>query len=235
MAPPQLPLGIQLRDSATLDNYFPGANAELVDRLRQLVVQPGDRQPAYFLWGGDGVGKTHLLQAACHLAAQARKTAVFLPLRQLRDSGPGLLEGFIALDLVCIDDVDAIGGDRGWEAALVALYDGVRANGGHLLTSARNAPAELNLTVADLRSRLAWGPVYAVRPLDDTHKLSLLQQRARARGLDMPDEVARFLLARAPREVAALLALLDRLDHASLAAQRRLTVPFVRDVLAGAD
>ncbi|MGH8561935.1 MAG: HdaA/DnaA family protein, partial [Nevskiales bacterium] len=130
-----------------------------------------------------------------------------------------------------LDDVDAVIGRREWQEALMALCEGLRATGGSLLAVATRPPMELGLELKDLATRLAWGPVYALKPLGDDDKIRLLQQRARGRGLELPEEVGRYLLTRGAREIPALLSVLERLDNASLAAQRRLTVPFVRTVL----
>ena len=134
-------------------------------------------------------------------------------------------------DLVCLDDVDALAGERRWEEALFHLYNRIRERGACLVVSCASAPARLQLSLPDLGSRLSWGLVYQLRALDDDQRLLALQLRARQRGCDMPDETGRYLLRRLPRDMPALFDLLDRLDDASLVAQRKLTVPFVKSVL----
>jgi DnaA-homolog protein len=233
--PVQLPLGVQLRDNASFASFFPGPNAELLRQLEQIVAQAGSGQGlrVLFLWGMQGSGRTHLLQAASRAAGERGRAAAYLPLAELGGSEPArLLEGVAELSFVCLDDVQAVAGRRDWEQALMALCDGLRATGGSLLAAGSQPPMELGLALKDLATRLAWGPVYALKPLDDTDKIRLLQQRARGRGLELPEEVGRFLLSRSARDIPSLLAVLERLDRASLAAQRGLTVPFVREVLA---
>lgn len=225
----QLPLLMRLRDGATFVNYFPGANQEAV-ALMQQALRGGD-EPCLYLWGGTGTGKTHLLQAACHLAAAQCAPAAYLPLADAASLSPVMLEGLEQLALVALDDVDRIAGDHDWEAALFHLYNRVRETGTRLVVAARTNPASLALSLADLRSRFAWGLVLQLRELDDDGKAGALRLQARGRGMDMPAEVAAFLLRRCPRDMAALFALLDELDHASLAAQRKLTVPFVKALL----
>jgi DnaA family protein len=219
---PQLPLGIALRESATLDGFVAGANAEALAALRRL--RAGER---LYLHGPSGTGKSHLLQGACR---EAGGRAAYLPLRELVGHSPDVLAGLDALDRVCLDEVDTVAGDRVWEEALVGFLDRLRAQATVVLAAGPRPADELSL-LPDLASRLGWGAVYALQPLDDAGKRELLQRRATARGLEMPEEVAAFLIRRAPRDVPALLTLLDRLDHASLAAQRRLTVPFVKQIL----
>ncbi len=220
--PRQLALDIGLRDSARFENYTVGANAEAVACLRAAG------EPFVYLAGAPATGRTHLLQAACHAAG---RDAVYVPLDQHADLAPAMLEGLEHYPLVCLDDVDAVAGEADWETALFHLYNRVREAGGRLLVAAAEAPNAAGFALADLRSRLGWGPVFRLKPLADADRLGALQQRARYRGLDLPEEVGEYLLRRSPRDMASLFALLERLDRASLAAQRRLTIPFVRSLL----
>ncbi len=233
--PVQLPLGVQLRDSASFNTFFPGPNSELLHQLGNIAAASTGSASVHFISGPEGSGKTHLLQATSRAAGMHGRSSAYLPLKELAASGSGLIEGMAQQSLVCLDDVDAVIGQRDWEEALMALSDGLRAAGGHLIATATRPPMELGLNLKDLATRLAWGPVYAVRPLSDEDKVRLLQQRAQGRGLEMPEEVGRFLLTRSSREIPALLSVLDRLDQASLAAQRRLTIPFVRASLENPD
>ena len=92
-------------------------------------------------------------------------------------------------------------------------------------------PAELGLGLPDLATRLAWGLVLHVAELKDEEKINALRLRAQQRGFELPLEVGRYLLQRSPRNMVALFDLLDHLDQASLAAQRKLTIPFVRELI----
>ena len=225
----QLPLGVRLRAGATFANYYPGANREAVSLLEQ-AVRRGDEACVY-LWGGAGTGKTHLLQAACHAAAERGAPLTYLPFSELEQLSLAMLEGLEALPLVVLDDIERIAGDAQWETALFHLYNRLREAGGQLLVAARANPASLALGLPDLRSRLAWGLVLQLHELSDEEKAGALRLQARQRGMELPAEVAGFLLRHCHRDLHALFALLERLDHASLAAQRKLTVPFVKSVL----
>ena len=231
----QLALNLRLRDASSFENFHAGPNRELVDHLVRAVAGLGAGTPVraatwVYLWGEAGSGKSHLLEAACRAAQTRDRTAAYVPLRERATLTPALLEDLDQAALVCVDDIDAVAGDADWERALFALYERLRARGGLLLVAGRVAPAGLGIHLPDLASRLAAGHVYALQPLADADKSAALRARARSRGLEMGEEVAAYLLARYPRDLHSLFALLERLDAAALAAQRRLTIPFVRAV-----
>jgi len=228
----QLSLGIQLRDNASFGNYHPGGNREVMQAIRRSAT--GEGEQFIYLWGRSGIGKTHLLQAACRAAAARGAGCAYLPLRQFGEIPLAILDGLEDLGLVCVDDIQCVAGYKDWETALFHLYNRLRDGGAHLIISADAAPAAVGIALPDLASRLAWGLVLQLMPLDDYSKRVALQLRARARGFELPDSVARYLLRRSPRDMPALFELLDRLDQASLAAQRKLTIPFVKKV-AGFD
>ncbi|HWR86913.1 MAG TPA: DnaA regulatory inactivator Hda, partial [Acidiferrobacterales bacterium] len=228
----QLILNLRLRDASSFENYFAARNREAVERLqysvRSLSSVPHAPASWLYLWGEPGTGKTHLLEAACRAAQEQGQAPLYVPLADKADFATALLEDVEQVPLVCVDDVDAIAGDATWEAALFALYEHLRAHGGMLILAARSSPAAIGLKLADLATRLAAGLVYQLQPLSDAEKIAALRLRAQRRGLEMTEEVANYLLTRFPRDMHSLFALLDKLDTATLAAQRRLTIPFLR-------
>jgi DnaA family protein len=228
--PSQLPLNIQLNDISTFTNFYNGNNQAVVKHL-QDSLQLSDH-PIIYIWGQEGTGKSHLLQASCHLAQQLNFSASYLPFTDFAHWQTHVLDGLELCDLICIDDIEQIAGQPLWEEACFNLYNRIQAAGKRLFISAPTLPQGLNLQLADLSSRLAWGLVLKVYPLADEDKLIALQLRAKNRGLQLSDEVARFLLQRCPRNMQNLFAALEKLDQASLAAQRRLTIPFIKQVLA---
>jgi len=230
----QLALNLRLRDVSSFENYFVARNREAVEHLQRAVQGLGGAllAPAswLYLWGEPGTGKTHLLEAACRAAQEQGQAPLYVPLADKADITPALLEDIEQVPLVCVDDVDAIAGDTAWEAALFALYERLRAHGGMLVLAARTSPAGIGLKLADLATRLTAGLVYQLQSLSDAEKIAALRLRAQRRGLQMTEEVANYLLTRFPRDMHSLFALLDRLDTATLAAQRRLTIPFLREL-----
>jgi DnaA family protein len=233
----QLPLAIKLPDSATFSNLIHGRNAEAIGHIQSCLstdesVDDSHAGQAIYLWGASGSGKSHVLQAACHYLSEQGAATVYLPMRDYAQLNPSMLEGVDSLALVCIDDIDAIAGQRDWEDALFHLYNRMQTAAGHLLLAGIAVPAELGLNLADLSSRLSWGWVFHLQALSDIEKKQALQLRASTRGFTLPDEVGDYLLRYFPRDTHALFALLDRLDIASLVEQRRLTVPWVKKVLS---
>ncbi|QTF94106.1 DnaA regulatory inactivator Hda [Halomonas sp. BM-2019] len=228
-APAQLSLGVGLRDDATFVNFYPGPHAGLVDRLTHQLDAGGE--PFLYLWGGEGVGRSHLLQAACHAASDRELRALYLPLAELGHFPPLMLEEIERLDLVAIDDLERVLGRKRWEEALFHAFNRLRDAGKRLVIAADAPPRQLPVQLPDLASRLTWGVTFHVKGLDDAGRLAALQLRARVRGMALPDEVARFILHRGPRRLGELFEVLATLDRASLSAQRKLTIPFVKQAL----
>jgi len=229
MVKEQLTLRFGWADTFSFANFYVGENQALVECLNQ--AGHGEGEQFVYLWSTVGCGKSHLLQAACETAASLDRKVAYLPLEELKIMGPEVLDGLGQMDLLCLDDIEQVSGDIAWETALFNLYNTMRGNGGVILVSANQAPAGLAIQLEDLRSRLGWGPVFRVVPLDDHDKIEALRLRAHARGFDLPVEVAEFLMRRSARDTVSLFELLDRLDQASLAQQRKLTIPFVRTLL----
>lgn len=225
----QLPLNIQLPEGISFANYYAAANQEVVHVMEQCL--DGTGESVLFLWGTSGIGKSHLLQAACHRVAEQKQATAYIPLSQYTEFTVDIFKGLEAMSLVCVDDVQSIAGNEQWEQALFHFYNRMRDAGKSLMMTADKNPASIPIRLRDLTSRLTWGVVIQLHTLSDEQKLAALQLRASQRGFDFPQEVGRFLLARFPRDMHALFGLLDQLDQASLAQQRKLTIPFVKEML----
>ena len=228
---PQQPLSFPLNQHFRLDNYLAGDNQQLIAELQQLTEPASGPFNYLYLWGESGVGCSHLLQAVCQVAVEQGLTAMYLPLRDVKDYGPEVLDNLESFDLVCLDDVDAIATLADWEEALFHLFNRLQGAAGSLLVAAHNPPAYLGVGLSDIGSRLASGAVYQVQGLSDQGQLDLLQQRAALKSMELPAEVANFILGRSNRDNAALCSVMDKLDTASMAAQRKLTIPFVKQVM----
>jgi DnaA-homolog protein len=232
----QLALPLSLKDRGVFDSFWAADNAELVAFLMQIADAAGQSAPAVhtgcWLWGSEATGKSHLLHAVCERLGE---DAVFVPLRRFAGSGPGILEGLATRRCICLDDIDSIAGRDDFELALFDLLNQAADRQVMLVVAANAAPRDSGFRLADLQSRLSKLPVFRVEPLDEIGRVNALRLRAGQRGLELPDDTARFLLSRSRRDMTSLYRLLDRLDAEALVAQRRLTVPFVRSVMQRLD
>ena len=229
------------------EHFHAGSNAAAVAAVQTLARTSG--APWVYLHGAGGSGRSHLLMAACQAASDGSAAALvdasdgavagmrraqYLPLATLADP-VAALRGIGEGELLALDDLDAIAGNAVAEHALFNLYNRAHAEGGALLFAASTSPNHLGIALPDLRSRLGACTQFVLKPLDDTERRDILRSQAAARGIQLDDSVLDWLFARHARDLGALLDLLDRLDQASLAAQRRITIPFLRDVLRAAD
>jgi len=227
----QLPLPIHQSDDETLENFYAENNLLLLNSLQKNFLQL--HQQFFYLWGNKGSGKSHLLKGVCqHYLAQQRP-ALYVPLNKAQYFSPAVLENLEQQALVCLDDLQAVIGNAEWEVAIFDLINRVRETGRTLLImSADQSPANLPVQLPDLASRLTWGEVYQLTPLNDHQKIEVLQKAAYQRGIELPDETANFLFKRLERDMKTLFNALEKLDQASLQAQRKLTIPFVKEILA---
>ncbi|QJD68392.1 DnaA regulatory inactivator Hda [Xanthomonas campestris pv. badrii] len=231
MSVPQLPLALRAPPDQRFDSYI-AAPEGLLAQLQALASgQAGDW---LYLAGPAGTGKTHLALAMCAAAEQAGRSPAYLPLQAAAGRLCDALEALEGRSLVALDGVDSIAGQRDDEVALFDFHNRARAAGSTLLYTARQMPDGLALVLPDLRSRLSQCIRIGLPVLDDAARAAVLRDRAQRRGLALDDAAIDWLLTHSERELAGLVALLDRLDRESLAAKRRITVPFLRRVVAGA-
>jgi DnaA-homolog protein len=216
----QIPLAIGPAPLATFDSFVTGAsagNAAAAAHLRALALQPG--APVY-LWGASGSGKTHLLQALAHAMQSSGKRV-------------GWFDAFAAAPwpfdpgwtLVVLDACEAF--DAAQQQAAFALFIDAAAHGTQVAAAGTLPPVDLPLR-DDLRTRLAWGHVFALEPLGEADARAALRREADRRGIFLSDEVMDFLLTRFSRDLKHLMALLDRLDEFALSERRAVTVPLLR-------
>jgi DnaA family protein len=203
----QIPLELTQPPEPTFENYVAGANAEALARVRALA-QGSLREAIVYLWGEPASGRSHLLRAA-------RRASVAN-----------------AAELAIADDVERLDADA--QQRLFMAINAARDGRGAVLAAGSLPPARLELR-EDLRTRLAWGLVYHLKPLDDEEKKQHLRAEAARRGLELGEEVVGYLLARLPRDLGHLSRILEVLDRQSLARKRPLTLPFVREVLSWAE
>lgn len=226
----QLPLGLRWPAQQSFAHFVAGDNALALAACHRAASEPG--APWLFLHGPRGSGKSHLLLAACQQAGRVDLGAQYLPLRDLPEPRAAAIRGAGGRALIAVDDLDAIAGERDAEHAVFELYNRARDTGETMLLAATQPLAGIGLQLPDLISRLGMCTQVVLQPLDEGARRGLLRERAAARGMALDEDVLDWLFRHHPRDLSSLAALLEKLDHASLAAHRRITIPFLRSFLA---
>ncbi|MCK4607849.1 MAG: DnaA regulatory inactivator Hda, partial [Gammaproteobacteria bacterium] len=208
----QLTLNISLRDDATFDNFYCHDNSQIIKQLRD--ASQTQTEQFIYLWGASGTGRSHLLQACCHAATEYNHTSLYIPLNAIKELAltPAILDNLSTIKLLCLDDIDAVLGQKPWEEAIFHAFNRLHEQNSCLIVTANESPHNLTASLADLKSRLNWGLPLQLKPLSDSEKIAALCMRAKKRGFDMPPAVANFLLARCKRDMTNLFAILDKLD-----------------------
>jgi DnaA family protein len=229
----QLPLDLRWPAHQRFESYVLGSNVDIVESLRRVADERGDNR--VFVAGGQGSGKTHLLIAVCAEASAQSRTAQYLDLARVVDQGFEAIRRFGGNDVLAIDNLDAIAGIDAAEHAVFDLYNRCVAEGTRLVFAATESPASLRIRLPDLISRLGSCTQWLLKPLDEGVRRCIVRDRASARGLQLDDVVLDWLFTRKARDLGTLIPLLDRIDRAALAAQRRVTLPFLRELLADSE
>jgi len=230
----QLNLAVSLDDDTLFDNFL---SPVLSPRQQALLTLKGlfEADPSLnakgniLLWGSNGSGRTHLLQAACHEAVACGQCILYLPLEAMACyPAQEVLQGLEGCQLICLDNLQAVAGLPGWEEELFHLLNELSAAGGKLLISASAAPRALPIQLADLKSRLAASTVFQLPAYSEEEKADIVLFRAARLGLNMSEEALGFLMNRAPRDLHSLIDHLHQLDGFALQYQSKATIPLMK-------
>ena len=256
----QFPLALKLDSRATFSSFWSAADSELIFALQSLAapaVAPvaideaiheaiHKDQPAagwVYITGGQGSGVSHLLQACVTQATEHQLSAMYLSLNELIMASnaedvnaaatmAGYFDGLESFDLLCIDDIECLVDQPFWQEQLFYLIEKLKnRSDARLVLGSHSLAAELEIDLADLKSRLKWATGFQLSVLSDEQKTQVLQFKAERLGLVMSAEVASFLMNRCSRNMADLSELLARLDQQALSSGRRLTIPWLKTVL----
>lgn len=213
-------------DKASFENFWVGDNQELVNALKAKHWAQ-----ITYLYGPNGCGKSHLIYAVMRSATEQGNSTSYLSLKDKHVS-PEMLSVVDVDGLVCVDNIEAWAGDTDKERALFTLFEQIKHAGGQLIVSAKQAPEVSGFSIRDLVSRLSSGLIYPMQELTDDQRLQAIKMRANNRGLSIGDDVLKFLVSRMSRDNIELFAFLDKMDKASLAEKRKITIPFLQGLLS---
>lgn len=207
----QLLLDIRPPAQPDLTNFVVGRNHELLTQLHAMLDGRAAEKMVY-VWGPAHSGKSFLLNAWA---------------RACRERGLSVGDLAQPAQVIVVDAAD--NWDNAQQLAAFARYNLCREVGGLWIAAGRTPPAELPL-LADLRTRLGWGLVFQIQPLNDAEKRAALTQHARDLGFELEPQVADYLLNHYPRDLGNLLRVLEALDRFSLETQRPITLPLLRQL-----
>lgn len=221
----QLLLPVSVSEHMVFDSFYPGPNLEIYQSLRMNV------QKLLWIAGKKGSGKTHLLQATFHRCIRLSRKSLYIPMREFDQFSPEILDDLDQLDLICIDDIEFILGNQAWERKLLDLYERLQTTDCHLVIASHEPPKGINFFLPDLASRFSMSVVHQLEMLSETEMISAIQLHANIRGFNLPNDSANYLLKRVERNVGSLMEIIKILDYESLSKQRKLTVPFIKNIL----
>jgi DnaA-homolog protein len=216
----------------TFANYVADGNQIVCQTLQRVIRR--ETENSMYLWGETGTGKTHLLQAAAAYLTEQGKTPFYLPLAARQQFSPEMLDGLEDLDLICLDGIQHIVALPEWERAIFRLFNQLRETNTPLLISGNNTPNALGLHLSDLVSRLSWGGVFHLEPLNENSTREVLQVYAHELGLSLPTTVLTLLMRHTPaRDLKTLTQWVERIDQVSLSMKKKPNLALVRHLLEG--
>jgi len=224
---PQIPLTLKFSNDQGFESFV--GSRDSVSALQALAN--GESSEWLYLSGAAGSGKSHLLLATCALAQKQGRRALYFPLTVFAGRLQEVLPDQENADIICLDGLENCAGNEQDEIALFHFHNRARAANTVVIYAARHAPHGLSLLIPDLQSRLGQCTRLNLESLDDDGRRAVLLQRALHRGLELDDAVLDYMFKRVGRDLLTLTTLLDKLDRESLAAQRKITVPFLRKLL----
>jgi len=221
----QLLLPVSVSEHMVFESFYPGPNLEIYQSLQENV------QKLLWIAGSQSSGKTHLLQATFNRCIRSSKSSLYIPMREFDQFSPEILDDLDQLYLICIDDIEFILGDQTWERKLLDLYERIQTTDTSMVVASHDSPKGINFFLPDLASRFSMSVIHQLEMLSEVEILSAIQMHAEVRGFNLPNESANYLIRRVERNVGSLIDIIEILDYESLSKQRKLTIPFIKNIL----
>ena len=196
---PQIPFEFGNFQKIDFTSFIEGENQDLLDFLNTMTKKK--KNDCLYIWGSQGTGKTHLLQAACKQADDMNSQVTYIPLKQYEEFDSEIFNGLGKLDLICVDDLEFISGNLEWQQRLTLLYNEIRDNNNSIIISSTSSPKNIKIELDDLKSRLVWGQVHKIKPPNDELKIEILKRKASERSFELSKSVADFLIHRTDRDL----------------------------------
>ena len=225
----QIALPLSLDRQYSFENFISDRADLIIASLKALIQGDGEAQIG--LWGTTASGKTHLLNASADYARQKSVVLQIYDAKQLLQCDANEFEGFSHCDVLAIDNLDAIAGNAEWEACFYQVINRCRDGDYRFVFAMAHRPEDLETTLDDFRSRLQWGLMLQLPSSDDIEIRQILRKRAQLIGIELAEDVISYLMTHHARNLATQMAILQRLDGASLSQQRKVTIPLIKQAL----
>ncbi len=226
----QLQLNIEPQLDARISDFSGPGWGPVIDGVRQLHAGLMNR---FYLYGGAGTGKSHLLTAICDSYLEVGKSAIKVSLLELLDAPIEAITSLEMYDLVALDDIEAISGVPHWQKAVFHLINNNNEGGGQLVFSSRFAPIELKLELPDLQSRLTQAVSVRV-PSGQSYadRLALLTSVMERKGVHFDPQIIDYLLMYGPTQTSTLLQSLEQLEKMLQGEKVKLSNATIKQIYA---
>ena len=205
------------------DYYFEDINLSIKDALL--------KQDDLFVYGISGTGKSFLLQSICNHISLAKKLSLYIPLNDVIKHGPGFLDSLEELDLICIDEIDLIAGNKEWEIAIFNLINNCLISKCRLIFSSQINPSNIEFNLVDLFSRIKKIDHMELFPITDNNHENAIRFITKTKSLNLGDNEINYLMTHSKRNISNLIEILEKLDKLSLELKRKITIPLIKEVI----
>jgi DnaA family protein len=225
--PKQLTFPWNKENKSSFDSFYTTKlNKQLLFLLKDEALKED-----LLIYGAKDSGKTYLLQALCNQFNNQGKSSFFLPMKQAIELSVDILDSLENIELVCIDGIESLVGNKAWEIGLFNLINrSLNSNNRLIFTSAKNIDG-MNFELKDLDSRLRKIQSHELHSLADDDILYALKHIANLRCIELGSKEAQYLLTYADRNISDLVKILESLDQLSMEMKRKITIPLIKEVI----
>jgi DnaA family protein len=226
----QIPLRFEFQSNQNFSTFYHGDNEETIDHLQQFCHSS---EQQIYLWGAAGTGKTHLLQATTQEVNKQSKSCFYFSFNNRYLTDPSMLAGLESLDIICFDNIDHIAGNKEWEQAFFNFFNLHRDRNKQLILSSSCPPKYLGIELSDLKTRMSWGLTLKIKELSDEQQLNALIYKANSLGFEIPTQVGRYIMNHYASDLPSTWSLLKKIELATLSAKRKISIPFLKQIMSG--
>jgi len=201
----------------------------IIANLKALISAKGESMIG--LWGASDSGKTHLINACAHFARQQGKRFQLYDGMELAQCDADDFEDLANCQVLAVDNLDALCGIQKWEERFYQIINSCSNEGLYMIFTLTQNPSQLDCRLADFQSRLSWGLLLQLQMVEEKEIGDIIRRRAGMLGIELSREAIAYLLVHYSRRLSKQIEILGVLDRASLSAQKKITVPLIKQTL----